>query len=92
MARRTSSYKVTHKDGFDNFIIGQDLLFEDSLLFVYKVNDVEIKKLVPTKEIGPYLKYRVFYKNDGEQNGRKFKGVAYEIPASVIFNYNGNLQ
>ena len=36
MARRTSTYKVTHNEEYNNFLIGPKLIFEDKLIFVYK--------------------------------------------------------
>jgi hypothetical protein len=87
MARRVKYYKVTHNENHNNFLIRPESLYEENLLFVYKENGEEVKKVVPTKAIGPHLKFRKFFYRDNDSRALEFKGVAYEIPDSVIFSY-----
>ena len=95
MARTSKYYKVTHNDHYNNFIIGQKLIYEIALEFyeialefVYKDAKLkEIHKIIPLKAIGPYLKQKRMFSRSEDGKDRVFKGTAYEIPAHVVYNY-----
>lgn len=88
MARKINHYKVTHNENYNNFMIGQNLLFENELEFVYRGKDHnDVRKVIPLKHIGPYLKQRKLFSKTDDGTRGTFKGICYEIPASIIFNY-----
>lgn len=85
MARRINHYKVTNNEMYNNFMIGQKLLFENELEFVYKGKDNnDIRKVVPLKHIVPYLKQRKLFSKTDDGTRGTFKGICYEIPASLF--------
>lgn len=88
MARTSKYYKVTHNDHYNNFIIGQKMIYEIALEFVYKDAKLkEVHKVIPLKAIGPYLKQKRMFSRSEDGKDRVFKGTAYEIPAHVVYNY-----
>lgn len=86
--KRVSTYRVTHNERYDNFMINPNLIYEDDILFVYNEDGVEIQKKIPTKEVMRLVaKDKAFFKYDDATNRSLYKGHAYVIPAERIFNY-----
>lgn len=88
MSRHTDYYKVSKPEGFNSFLIGQNLLFEENLKFVYDKNGQHIEKIIPVSYIGPHLTGpKTIWKCDEEDETKKYAGCAYMVSASVIENY-----
>lgn len=88
MPRTSKYYKITHNEHYNNFIIGQKMIYEIALEFVYTDAKLkEIHKVIPLKAIGPYLKQKKMFSRSDDGKDRVFKGTAYEIPVHVVYNY-----
>ena len=86
--KRVDTYRVTHNERYNNFMIHPDLIYEDEILFVYKENGVEIQKKIPTRDaMKLVVKDKSFFSFDRELNRRLYKGHAYVVPEEAIFLY-----
>ena len=41
--KRVSTYRVTHNERYNNFMVQPNLIYEDEILFVYNENGAEIQ-------------------------------------------------
>ena len=85
--KRVDTYKVTFNPRYNNFIIGQDYIFEETLKFIYEEDGKKIEKYIPLKYIGPYLQKKMFWHVDEQTLKYEFRGAAYSVKAEIIFNY-----
>lgn len=86
--KRVATYRVTHNERYNNFMVQPDLIYEDELLFVYNENGAEVQKKIPTKDVMRLVvKDKAFFKYDYGTNRSLYKGHAYVIPADSIFKY-----
>lgn len=78
-------YTITLNDRYNNFPIGENMLYEKELKFVYTIEgDIKVEKIVPVEFFSKYLLPPIYQKNDkGELNG----GYFYRIPFRVIAAY-----
>lgn len=84
---RVEVFKVTHNKQYNNFLIGQNYLYEKELLFVYDKDGQHFEKRVPLKYIGPHLKQRKLMHYNENDLKFEYRGMAFEVPPEIIFNY-----
>ena len=90
MARHTQFYRVSKDEKFNRFLIGQNLIEEVALKFVYKDPETEmgVEKIIPMTYIGPRLKGPMIIKKwDGDLLEYQYSGKAYYVKEEDIFNY-----
>ncbi len=56
-------------------------------MFVYKDGAEVVNKIIHIKDVMQHATIRRFFKYDEELASRKFKGSAYDINTSFVFNY-----
>lgn len=78
-------YTITLNDRYNTFPIGENMLYEKELKFVYTIEgDIKVEKIVPVEVFSKHLLPPIYQKNDnGELNG----GYFYRIPFGVIATY-----
>lgn len=85
--KRVLTYKVTHNPAYNNFLISPRLLFEDVIEFVYDDCGTTVRKNIPMKYLGPFLKKKMFFHTDEITLKREYKGEAYYVDENVIYEY-----
>lgn len=85
--KKVDTYRVTYNEIYKDFLMSSDYIYEDKVMFVYKDGTEVVNKIIPIKDVMQHATIRRFFKYDEELASRKFKGSAYDINPSFVFNY-----